>query len=383
MFLFKRKIVFSVVIVGVILLLLCVAVSAWRMGGSDGVSVGGVSDCLIFSGEKESACFASLCEHESGYLCAEKIIDEVTALQGPEAGVRVLRSISENPLFVIRGDLHQLAHIVGRSAARNYGGTGDVFNRCPLDFDYGCLHGFFEHALSQVVSPGLALTSICDSFKEGSYDKSSCYHGGGHGLMMNESYDLDRALSVCDSLPSYQSDCETGVFMENAIGFVAGRVPPERALFLPGENWLAPCDSIERKYRRYCYAYHFRNYLPYMYSARSDDLIAVCLGAGKDKETCLGGLAETFVTVHNEIIFSTSFPNVALYGRAARAAYLCDHFPDRHVPLCHRSVLRRLLRIGGLRSRLHTAREYCGSVEVHKEVCDEVFEEEEGISVEG
>ena len=371
---FKKRLLFY--LAGSVLL--CVGVLFWCLVGWGVFLTADVSDCFAFSGEQEVACYTSLCAYEPGYLCAEDIVDAVTALRGPEAGIRVLQDISRSSLFVMQGDLHQLAHIVGRSAARNHGNTGDVFDRCPLDFDYGCLHGFFEYALSQVDSPASALISICDSFGKNTHDRGSCYHGGGHGLMMNESYDLDRALVVCRSLPAYQVDCYSGVFMENAIGFVAGRVPLEHNLFMPEENWTAPCDSLERRYRWYCYAYHHRNYLPYTYSAHSGDLVQLCLGAGEDVEVCLRGLAEAFVTVHNDLIFRTSFPNVTLYDRTVRAAYLCDHFPEKYISFCHQSVVFRLLRMDRTSSsHFHRAQIYCTSITKHAEVCDDIFEQEE------
>ena len=160
-------------------------------------SVDRVAECLTPQEERsEIQCLAGVCEDEAGYLCAQYIVDRVTALKGPEYGMRILQDISMGTEFIITGETHQLAHVVGRSAAKNHGGTGDVFNRCPLDFDYGCVHGFFESAVMQFDSPSLALADICNSYSETSYDESACYHGGGHGIMMNESYDLKKSNFV-------------------------------------------------------------------------------------------------------------------------------------------------------------------------------------------
>ena len=344
------------------------SVYAQRNEDLKGVSLNihdGVERCLS-SEEDRDVCFASLCVYDSGYLCAESIVDSVTALEGPEKGIQVLQEVATSPRFFIDGDLHQLAHVVGRSSAQNFGGTGDVFNRCPVEFDYGCYHGFLEDALLQTVSSVEVLQGICESSGKVSHDKNNCYHGGGHGVMMNESYDLEKALSICDVLPSHQSDCRSGVFMENAMGFVAGRIPVENNTFLPDDP-LAPCNTLE-EHRNLCYIYHHRIYLPYAYSALLDDLVGLCLNAPEEDVTlCFSGLSHAFTTIANDIISHESFSDLK-GDRLERAAFLCSQLPNDYIALCYRSAASRLVRIS-IEKGLESAMYFCNFAAEYRQVC--------------
>ena len=327
-----------------------------------------VSDCLALGESEDISCYTSLCEYELGYLCAEKIIDAVTALQGPEVGIRVLRGIVDDPAFPVGGNTHQLAHTVGRSAARHWGGTGDVFNRCPAEFGYGCLHGFFEDAMLQAELPDVVLTTICESHSSKSsfesYERDNCYHGGGHGLMMNESYDLDRALAVCDLLSSKASACWGGVFMENVMGFVDGRVPEEHSSF-DESNPLAPCDIVDEKYRNSCYLYH-RVYLVHQYSDSVDDLVRVCLGAGDHVAVCLQGLVRA---VRDDVIAGL---HSSSGSTADRLLSFCQYVPEQYLSACHRSAVDEVLypdSAGSLHAAVRQAVRYCGHVGTFQEAC--------------
>ena len=327
-----------------------------------------VSDCLALEGADADACYTSLCAYEPGYLCAEDIVDAVTALRGPEAGIRVLEQIVNNPLFLIGGDAHQLAHAVGRSAARHWGGTGDVFNRCPVEFGYGCLHGFFEDAMLSADLPEAVLTTICESHSSKSsfvsYERDNCYHGGGHGLMMNESYNLDRALAVCETLESKASACWGGVFMENVMGFVDGRVPEENSSFR-GDRPLAPCDVVADKYRHSCYVYH-HVYLVHSYSTSVDDLVSVCLGAGEYTTVCLRGLVRA---VRDNTITGLRLSSGSSVDRLLS---FCQYVPEQYLSYCHKSAVDEVLypdSAGSLRTAVQQVVRYCGRVGLLRDTC--------------
>ena len=79
---------------------------------------------------------------------------------------------------------------------------------------------FFESAMAQAESPADALIKICEASGRTPHDKTNCYHGGGHGIMMDASYHLKEALAVCQSVPrDAASDCVTGVFYGKCFGF--------------------------------------------------------------------------------------------------------------------------------------------------------------------
>ena len=255
-----------------------------------------IKECLTLeSGEQRVVCYASLCEYEPGYLCAEDMLQLVTIYSGPEDSMQMLDdmiTVTESFPFNAANEGHSLAHSIGRTSAQYLGG-GDAFLRCPTSLDYGCQHGFLEHALLDAESPAAAVTAICESLPEiPSIGRPNCYHGSGHGVMMNESYDLIAALAVCDATPDSYS-CLTGVMMENATGWVSGRIQeqyPENNSFQE-DNPLAPCDTLTNPdHRRTC----FRQHMPYLaeyFDYNVQGVVNACLSAGSriDIEDCVFG----------------------------------------------------------------------------------------------
>ena len=115
-----------------ILKILALPVSAQEMvdivPSSNKMLLESVGGCLNLSEEMDrTSCYADLCEYEPGYLCAEDIVNAVTALNGPESGMQSLHEVLRSAVFNFDGDAHQLAHIIGRSAARHWGETGGHF----------------------------------------------------------------------------------------------------------------------------------------------------------------------------------------------------------------------------------------------------------------
>ena len=317
-----------------------------------------IEACLLLDSERD-ACYASLCNYEVGYVCAEEVVALTTKMRGPEVGIQSLHDIVKGSVFNINTNGHFLAHVIGRSAARHWGISGDVFNQCPIDFDYGCLHGFFEVAMIKAGSPTKALLSICEGMPHAlPFDKVNCYHGGGHGIMMNESYNLERALLMCDSLPSTaQTDCFGGVFMENTNGFKNNIVEEDRSTFR-SDNPRAPCDSVADKYAHECWILH-ADYLIEAYSTSLDELIAVCLGASDYVEVCLRGVARIFSADRQNSILSGS-GLVELEGSFVdRTFYLCNTFPSNYMHACHTMAISQLIAPDNIGTGFDRASDYC------------------------
>ena len=154
-------------------------------------------------------------------------------------------------------DTHNFAHNVGRQTARVLGLNGEAFLRCSIDFNYGCQHGFFEHALATSPNATEAATSICADLVGVHPAKTVfyCYHGVGHGVMMASSYDLALALETCDALgDAMASDgCWQGVFMENVNAVMRGE---SREGVFSDTDPLAPCNRVAERHQWECYINH-------------------------------------------------------------------------------------------------------------------------------
>ena len=288
--------------------------------------------CLRLSDEQRGTCFALLCEYEPGYLCAEHIVYEVTALRDTDAGIAAIYTIADTSAFTVTEEhvfgQHQLAHIVGRSAAKNHGGGAEIFNTCPRLFDYGCHHGFFETSMQTALSPAEALTAICaPSENTINNDIHNCYHGGGHGIMMHVAYDLDEALAVCDRLGVVAGNCYGGVFMESGKGYIDGRVPEENDRYYQEDDLLAPCRYLDERYRSACYSSHFMYYVQYVTSVSVANLIRICRDAGDDFASCLSGATRLFIEGPQDTVLQAS--DVHISGdMIEKTVFLCSQLLD-------------------------------------------------------
>jgi plastocyanin len=185
--------------------------------------------------------------------CAQQYVTNVTKVDGPAAALRAVSDLQRSGQIAPQVDDHQLAHAIGRETAKRFGVNPSAFQQCPNDFNYGCVHGFFEYALGRSATPRAAAVSICETGdKRSEVDRFSCYHGVGHGVMMAKAYDLQGALDVCDTFPSAQGEegCWQGVFMENVNAGMAGKARP--GVFVRSRP-LAPCTEVAEEYRHECY----------------------------------------------------------------------------------------------------------------------------------
>ena len=176
---------------------------------------------------------------------------------GAERVLHTLEGLIQAGAIVSSKDTHRIAHDVGRQTARVFGLNGEAFLGCSTLFNYDCQHGFFERALAESPDATEAASRICSDLVGAHPTKTVfyCYHGVGHGVMMASAYDLDQALSVCDSLGvAMASDgCWQGVFMENVNAVMRGEA---RAGVFSETDPLAPCNRVAERYRWECYINH-------------------------------------------------------------------------------------------------------------------------------
>lgn len=144
---------------------------------------------------------------------------------------------------------HDFAHVIGIVSHNQKGLSGLSF--CDTAFNYGCMHGFMEAYLTLVdLKEGiLEIEKTCRDM--GNINAPSCLHGIGHGVLMQASYNLDRALSNCQILGQIsQSYCFDGVFMER----LAGSMLPAKNKIIPrGETLDEPCRDISHMYKAMCW----------------------------------------------------------------------------------------------------------------------------------
>ncbi len=351
---------------GLFLSPVAIAEGAVVSGAAPGEMKDVLVDCLSLADERD-ACYATACEYEPGYLCAEDVLDVVVEIAGPERAMGVLHEIMASPVFAITSDGHLLSHIVGRATSRVFGSSGNNFLRCPSDFNNGCFHGFFEDTLPKSDSPVDVVVSICENMPPDTplKEKSYCYHGAGHVFMMQVSHDLDAAIDLCLQVPeNWSESCWQGVFMENA---------GEREWELKRKNFredepLYPCTAVEDRFKTECYVNH-HGYLIRHYSESWDELVAVCLGAEDFTHACLGGLGLMLGSDFWTTIVAQGTP---VEGRphTEQVVFLCNQFPYDYIDVCYSNLIPSFLNFDG--TDIRNASGVCALADAeHRHACFE------------
>lgn len=189
--------------------------------------------------------------------CVRRYMASITDEYGPRAAVALVSHWKKDGRISPSLDEHNLAHVIGRKTAQRFGANVEGFNLCPIAFNYGCPHGFFEYVLGRAGTPKEAAGLICEAQNDSSIATAafSCYHGVGHGVMMAQAYDLDRSLTTCNTLGNTTAHvgCWQGVFMENVNAAVQNQA--RKGLFTPTHP-LAPCDRVAERYQQQCFINH-------------------------------------------------------------------------------------------------------------------------------
>jgi hypothetical protein len=296
--------------------------------------------------------------------CFERQITAVTMTNGPKAAVDVFTLLQTRGDVDPSIDAHHVVHHIGHHTAMAFGNTAEAFSMCPPNYNYGCLHGFFQQALGSGGSTEKVAAKICEEV-EGqsgvlSKTKFSCYHGLGHGIMMYEDHDLNKSLKVCDSLksPMGADGCWQGVFMENVD--VAEMGQWQKGQFSK-EDPLAPCDKMEPKHQHECFINH-SGWLMVFFGNDINKAAQACLKAPAGQvNTCLQtlGLLTTNGSWQRSLL-----PGWDSSKFVQNAWTLCQKYPQGYVDQCVVAALDNILNSNVVNdSSIHTAQDFCQTVD--------------------
>lgn len=294
--------------------------------------------------------------------CFEREFAAITARNGPRAAIELFTLLQSRRDIRASIDGHHIAHHLGHETVMAFGATAEALALCPDSYNYGCMHGFFQHALGMGLLSAQGAAKICDDLQGPAFPSKtwqSCYHGFGHGEMMFAAYDLHKALDACDNLisPYAQEACRQGVFMENTDAALEGDW--QKGSF-SREDPLAPCDQLDSKRRLQCY-FNQSGWLMRFYRNNVAEAAEACLKASADSvATCMQaiGLLTTSKAWQARLMGQDR-----LSGPFFKNAWtLCQRFPEGHVDECV---------LAGLDNLMNTA-----TVDDAKAFCDAVDEKE-------
>jgi len=297
---------------------------------------------------------------EATLPCLTAQFQSVTERHGPRAAIDLFSLLKNRGDIEPGVDGHHLVHHIGHETAMVFGPTAQALALCPNSYNYGCVHGFFQHALGMGEISEKAAAKMCDNlWRNPSLPPKtveSCYHGLGHGIMAHADYDLRRALKMCDKLMwlSAQASCWQGVFMENVDAAVEGRV--QKSLFTI-EDPLAPCDQLNERYQYQCFINH-AGWLMKFYQRDVSKAAQACLKAPAAFVTpCLQAIG---------LLATSAAWQPFLLRKDERKTFLddawtiCQRFPETSVGQCVVAALDNLLNSDTV--NLQQARAFCDTV---------------------
>ncbi|WP_420610296.1 hypothetical protein [Candidatus Poriferisodalis sp.] len=221
-------------------------------------------------------------------------LERFVLAHGPTATVVALKEVE----LATGRDCHDTAHEVGHIAWEHFGAA--AFATVGHDCHAGALHGTIELMFAQRGTARLAqdVSAVCAG--PNPFLVHQCLHGVGHGLMAWTSYELPEALGLCDLLPTAQNrdSCYGGVYMENGIGGVSGRMG-HTTEYISTTDPHFPCNVLAEQYWPGCYFWQSSNLFYFGWS--TDAVMEVCgEAAWNSTQACYMSTGRDLGSIHRD-----------------------------------------------------------------------------------
>ena len=218
-------------------------------------------------------------------------------LYGP---TQVVTALHEDEVSTGR-PCHGRAHVAGRMAYEEFGPATVtiIVHECQSGLSHGTIEAMFAERGTDRLHEDIR--SVC-SYTTDPFIRHQCMHGIGHGLMAWTSYELHEALALCDSADEYsdQASCQSGVFMENVVGGLAGSMGHTSAYIRPDDPHF-PCTVVHDRYIDQCY-YYQTSHMVTVFAGDLQKVAAACLEAPPSSAQihCFGSFGRDISAIHNQ-----------------------------------------------------------------------------------
>lgn len=162
----------------------------------------------------------------SSYEDKQEFLRQETLAQGGPATLKLLDHwMDVDPIVHTR--CHNLAHIIGRTAALSTPASELIPLAPPARCDGGFMHGVLQTWAQQADDIEITtIGSLCKLAQKGAFE--DCIHGAGHMLTVHYPNDITKGLSIC--VQTFKEDyplqrCTGGVAMEYALNMLAQNKP--------------------------------------------------------------------------------------------------------------------------------------------------------------
>lgn len=190
------------------------------------------------------------------FKCFQDHYQKLIHTNGVAAAFTDIKEAYDKSAFV-KGQCHQLAHVLGRAAADEIGNVAEAYDQGDNWCWSGYYHGVMEAILGKIGYENLEkqINAVCKDIggrERYSFFHYNCVHGLGHGVMVVHNNELFKSLKTCDNVTDSweRESCFGGVFMEN----IMSEDNPEHATkYLKKEEPMYPCPAVDTPYKQQCY----------------------------------------------------------------------------------------------------------------------------------
>lgn len=213
---------------------------------------------LVRAKDKKPLLKVVQCEGEeaNNYKCWQQRYQAMINNQSPKEAFTDVRQAYETYPYV-KSNCHQIAHAIGRAAAKKYVDVVETYNQGDNFCWSGYYHGVMEAVAAKLGAEQVIAQAptICEGAKAKeaySFYHYNCVHGLGHGIMAVNDNELFESLKICDKFTDNweQQSCYSGAYMENVMSEFN---PDHKTKYLKQDEPLYPCTAVEEKYKEQCY----------------------------------------------------------------------------------------------------------------------------------
>ena len=204
-------------------------------------------------------------------------------LRGNELKEVIYTMVRMQPISIVRYELdqafpvelpwmHIIGHYIGEEFYSKYGLS--AIGMCDTKYNFGCYHGIVQYVARLHGPDPQFLKKLYDACVNQTHSSANCSDPLGHASATLVSFDIPKALGLCDSffsVPNEQYHCGLGVFMEYFNEYGATLFPPK----LNEQALIHMCDSYSLIYKKGCIELSL-TYITNQYHYSMNQLIAHC-----------------------------------------------------------------------------------------------------------
>lgn len=281
---------------------------------------------------------------------------------GPE---KIIKRLFDESWTAKGANCHVNSHYIGRLSYKIFGdqALSKYITLCSSGYMHSViLELVVEHGVKNL---DVYISKTCEKYNT-DFQKLTCYHGSGHGVMAYFDYDLPKAINTCKKFDSdfKRSNCLVGVFMENIGTESHDSAEVHTSSWLDPKDPQFPCNKVDQdpQVQEACYAMQ-PSWISNIYKDNLDKVAQECLKVEAPYiPSCIygyGELAASYVISQPKkiIAYCKKVPNIVNYSIA-----------------CLKGAQAVIMDFWGINMTSQQGKDFCNLTPIdYKNICQNIF----------